>query len=78
MLYQDVANLVRVTKTNMIDQMPCGKLRTTGVSIWHEVSHRACAEVSAALELSCRPVLRSYLLLTSPADQRRGLQSYKI
>jgi len=45
------------TKTNMIDEMPCGygTLRTTGVRIWHQVSRRACAEVSAALEVSHRP-----------------------
>jgi hypothetical protein len=36
MPYYDVANLVTVTKTNMIDEMPCsfGTLRTTGVRIW--------------------------------------------
>jgi len=37
MPYYDVANLVTVTKTNMIDEMPCGygTLRTTGVRIQH-------------------------------------------
>jgi len=56
MPYYDVANLVTVTKTNMIDEMPCGfgTLRTTGVRISHQVSHRACAEVSAAPEVSRR------------------------
>jgi len=60
MPYYDVANLVTVTKTNMIDEMPCGygTLRTTGVRIWHQVSCRACAEVPAALEVSHRPVQR--------------------
>jgi hypothetical protein len=42
MPYYDVANLVTVTKTNMIDKMPCGygTLRTTGVKIRNQVSHR--------------------------------------
>jgi hypothetical protein len=64
MPYYDVANLVTATKTNMIDEMPCGcgTLRTTGVRIWHQVSRRACAEVSAALEVSRRPAQRSQQL----------------
>jgi len=64
MPYYDVANLVTVTKTNMIDEMPCGygTPRTTGVRIWHQVSHRGCAEVSAALEVSSRPAQRSQQL----------------
>jgi len=80
MPYYDVPNLVTVAKTNMTDKMPCGcgTLRTTGVRIWHQVSCRACAEVSAALEVSCGPVLRSQLLLKSPTDLRRGLKSSKI
>ena len=78
MPYYDVANLVTVTQTNMIDEMPCGTLRTTGVRIWHQVSRRACAEVSAAPEVSCGPVLKSQLLSKSPADLRRGLSSSKI
>jgi len=57
MPYYDIVNLVTVTKTNMIDEMPCGyqTLKTTGVRICHQVSRRAWAEVSAALEVSCRP-----------------------
>ena len=64
MPYYDVANLVTITKTNMIDEMPCGygTLRTTGVGIRHQVSRRACAEVSAALEVSSRPAQRSQLI----------------
>jgi len=48
----------------MINQMPCscGTLRTTAVRIWHQVSHRACAEVLAALEVSRRPAQRSQQL----------------
>jgi len=50
MPYYDVANLVTVTKTNRIEEKlcGCGTLRTTGVSIWHQVSRRTGAEVSAA------------------------------
>jgi len=41
----------------MINEMPCGygTLRTTGVRIRHQVSHRACAEFSAAPNVSHRP-----------------------
>jgi hypothetical protein len=65
MAYYDVANLVTVTKTNIIDEISCGygTLRTPGVRIWHQVSLRGCAEVSAALEVSRRPGLRSQQLL---------------
>jgi hypothetical protein len=40
MPYYDVTNLVTVTKTKTIDEMPSGygTLRTTGVRIRHEVS----------------------------------------
>jgi hypothetical protein len=64
MPYYAVANLVTVTKTIMIDEMPCGygTLRTTGVRIGHQVSRRACAEVSAALEVSRRPAQSSQQL----------------
>jgi len=61
MEYYDVVNCVTVTKTNMINEMHCGygPLRTTGVKIWHQVCHRASAEVSAALEVSHRSVQSS-------------------
>jgi hypothetical protein len=61
MPYYDVANRMTVTKTNMIDEMLCdyGTLKTTGVRIWHQVSHRACAAVSAALKVFHRPAQRS-------------------
>jgi len=64
MPYYDVANLVTVIKTNMIDEMPCGceTLRTTGERIQHKVACRARTEVSAAFEVSCRPAQRSQLL----------------
>jgi len=49
MAYYDVANLVTLTKTNMIDEMRCGygTLRTPGVRIRYQVSCRP-AQVSAA------------------------------
>jgi len=64
MPYYDVANLVTVTKTNMIHGMPCacGTLRTTAVRIWNQVSGRACAEVSLAHKVSFRPAQRSQQL----------------
>jgi len=78
MPYYKWSNLVTVTKTNMIDEVHCGygTVEITGVRIWHqvscracpevtaalEVSHRACAEVSAALEVSRRPAQRSQQL----------------
>jgi len=41
----------------MIDKMPCGYgiVRTTAVRIWHQFSHRACAEVFAAFEVARTP-----------------------
>jgi hypothetical protein len=61
MTYYDGANLATVTKYNMIDEGPCGygTLRTTGIRIWHQVSHRACAEVSSFLEVSHTHAQRS-------------------
>jgi len=58
--YHDVANLVTVTKTNMIDEMTCGDgtIRMTGVRIWHQFSRRACAEIPAALKVSHSPAQR--------------------
>jgi len=49
---------------NMIDRMPCGCgiLRTTGVRIWNQHSHRACTQVSADLEVSRIPAKRSQQL----------------
>jgi hypothetical protein len=83
MPYYAVANLVTVTKTIMIDEMPCGygTLRTTGVRIWHQVSHRACAEVSAALEVSCRAcaeVSAALEVSRRPAQMSQQLQNLTI
>ena len=61
MPYYEVANLVTITKMNMIDEMACayGMLRTTSVKIPHQVSHQGAQW--------------SPLLLKSPTDLRRGL-----
>jgi hypothetical protein len=79
MLYCDVGNLVTVTKTNMIDEMPgcCGILRITPERIWHHVSHRACTEVSAAFKVVGRLFQMSQLLLKSLAYLHRGLSCLK-
>jgi hypothetical protein len=54
MPYCNVANLVTVTETNMIDEIPCsyGTLRTTQVRIRHQVSRCACAEVLLAAKFN--------------------------
>lgn len=61
MPYCDVANLMTVTKTNMIFDMPrgYGTVRTTAVRMQHQDSRRAG--------------YRSQLLSKSPSDLRRGL-----
>jgi hypothetical protein len=50
MPYYAVGNLVTVSKTNMIDELPCGygTLRSRGVRILHQVSYRPVAEVTGA------------------------------
>jgi len=60
----DVANLVTVTQTSMIDKMPCGyeTLTTTAVRIRYQVSHRAAQW--------------SQWLTKSPADQCKGLSCF--
>jgi len=57
-------NLATDTKKNMTNEMPCcyGTLRITARRIWHQVSHRACAEVSSSLKVSRRPSLKSQWL----------------
>jgi hypothetical protein len=66
MPYYDVANLLTVTKTNLIHEMPCGygTLWTIAVGIRHKVSRRAAQRSQAALEVS--------------ADLCRGLSYSKI
>jgi hypothetical protein len=53
MPYYDIVNLVTVTKTNMIDEMPCGygTLRAAGVRLRHQDS-RLPALVSAASKIN--------------------------
>jgi len=65
MPYYDVSNLVNITKTNMIDKIPCAywTLSTTAARIWHE--------------FSCRAMQWSQLLSKSPADLHRCLSSSK-
>jgi hypothetical protein len=74
---------VTVTKTIMIDEIPCsyGTLRTTGVRIWHQVSRRACAEVSAALEATrraCADVAAALEVSRRPAQWYQQLQNLNI
>jgi hypothetical protein len=75
-----VENLETATKTNMINKIPrgCGTLQTTTGTIWHQVSSRACTEVSAAHKVSCSPVLRFQLLSNSPEDLRGDPYSSKM
>jgi len=53
----DVANLVTVTKTTMIDEMPCGDGTPTNNCGQNTApsSLESCTEVSTALEVSHRP-----------------------
>jgi len=76
----DVANLVIVTMTNMIQELTCGcrTLSATAVRIWHEVSSSPCTAVAAALRVSHRPAFSARLLSKSPANLRRGLRRSKI
>jgi hypothetical protein len=69
MPYYDVANLVTVTKTNMIDDMPCryGTLRTTGVRIWHQVSRRP-AQRSPQLHNWTLLIVKSRSILDAPTS----------
>jgi len=67
MPYYDVANLVTVTKTNMINEMCCGygTLKTTGVRIWHQVSRRP-AQMSQLLQNLTIRILKSRSILNAP------------
>jgi hypothetical protein len=67
MPYYDVANLVTVTKSNMVDEMPCGygTLRTTGVRIWHQVSRRP-AQRSPQLQNLNILIVKSCSILNAP------------
>jgi len=67
MPYYDVANLVTVTNTNMIDEMPCGygTLRTTGVGIRNQVSRRP-AQRSPQLQNLNILIVKSRSILNAP------------
>jgi hypothetical protein len=67
MPYYDVANLVTVTKTNMIDEMPCGygTLRTTGVRMRNQVTHRP-AKRSPQLQNLNILIVKSCSILNAP------------
>ena len=63
MPYYDVANLVTLTKTNQIHEMPCGyrTLRTTAVRNTALSLPQSCAEVwSCSRSLSCSKIWLSY------------------
>jgi len=67
MPYYDVANLVTVTKTNMINEIPwgCGTLRTTAVRIRHEVSRRPAQRSQQVHNLTLLMV-KSHSILDAP------------
>jgi len=67
MPYHDVVNLVTITKTNMIDEMPCGyiTLRTTGVRIWHQVCRRP-AQWSLQIQNLTVLIVKSHSILNAP------------
>jgi len=66
MPHYEVANLVTVTMTNMMDEMPSvhGTLKTTAVGI--------------QLQVSCRAAQQSQLLSKSPTNPRRCLSGSEI
>jgi len=68
MPYYEVANLVTVTKTKMIYEIPCaqyGTLRTTALRIWHRVSHRA-AQRSQLLQNLTILIVKTRSVLNAP------------
>jgi len=67
MPYYDVVNLVTVTKTNMIDEMPCGygTLKTTGVRIRRQVSRRP-EQRSPHLQNFTILIVKSRSILSAP------------
>jgi hypothetical protein len=71
MPYYDVANLVTVTKTNMIDKMACGHgtTRTAIVRIWHQVSHRAVQRSQLLQPLTILQVNSCSILNAPPSLQ---------
>ena len=67
----------------MMDKMPCsyGTVKTTGVRIRNQVSHRAFAEVLAAFEVSrraCAEVLAVFEVSGRPAQWTSQLKNLSI
>jgi len=71
MPYYDVANLVTITKTNMIDEMACGygTIRTTAVRIRHQVSRRAAQRSQLLQNLTILQVNSCSILNAPPSLQ---------
>jgi len=64
-------NRLTVTKINMIDEMLCGFgiLRTTGVTIWHYVSHRPVLRSQQLQDLTILIVKSRSILNVPPSLQ---------
>jgi len=71
MPYYDVANLVTVTKTNMIDEIAYGygTIRTAVVRIWHQVSRRAAQRSQLLQNLTILQVNSCSILNAPPSLQ---------
>jgi len=78
MPYYDVANLVTVTKMNMIRRNALWLCKNHCCENMTSSLPQSCTAVSAAPDVSCRAVWQSQLLSKSSADLRRGLRSSKI
>jgi hypothetical protein len=80
MPYYAVANLVTVTKTIMIDEMPCG-YGTLRTMVWEYGTKSPGELVQRFQQLSMSPaelLQRSQQLSQPSTDLRRGLSSSKI
>jgi len=78
MPYYDVANLVTVTKMNMIRRNALWLCKNHCCENTASRLPQSWAAVSAALEVSHRAAQRSQLLSKSPTDLRRGLRISEI
>jgi hypothetical protein len=78
MPYYDVANLVTVTKTNLIHKMPCGygTLRTTTERICHIVSRRAAQRSQLLQHLTILSSAKCILVTGSLQEYLRGCGVY--
>ena len=75
MPYDDVANLLTATKTNMIRRNVLWLCKNHCCENTAPSLRQCCAAVPAALDVSCSAAQH---LSKSPADLRRGLRSSKI